>query len=841
MATPPDQLPPAFRTKVADAKGFFEQWEALEGPFHDLLGRSIGSADPARDAERERMATELRTAFDRLLNSLWKPTLVLATTGTTNSGKSALVNLICGAEIMPVLNQEMSAGVVTIRHGPSRTLIVHPTPGAVWECGTWADQSDADIRGRLKAVMLAYHEAVRSSSGRVAVPAFPRSELEYPTYVGGSPDVLGLPDGAGFRILDLPGLKYVEDHLNAAVIRESRDALCLVTYNSDESNERLQAQLLDQVVAQVKELGGSPVRMLFVLNRIDAVHRDLDRDEDWKPREDAFVERITGQIRDRLMTALPEYADEIQSLTMIRLSTQPALLAHLMRGTPGPDRTFAAARADGRYKDLIPKAARKGLPGDVDDYTDEQLARVANVLWETSYGAALFATLRRHVGRNLPELVIPPATDLFAAEAAGKVVEWLVQTAAAQLNASEEAYKKECARIQAVRGQLKDLCERCEREFQAPFQGIAPAVDKITQALDSRAADDVIARLQDDLRYDNLIRHDLFTSLARRGALKRNTLAALHTWMDEASSAGSDAFEGVAGILQSRADIPLVGLSQQHVHNLHVARGELLAAGYTPEMARAKTPTHLEERAGQYPGRTRKINEALNALTRRLAPLLGEVMSTVAKREMERVFATLDKLVGQYWAYVTEAARDIAPDVGLAVPTTTVARIDSGFTPTYRFQPGFNVVPVTRSEDTGQTKSVDTGKRRGWFSTIFYGRVVYEDKPVYEDRKYDTADVPGIEALLAGWIDQLKLQNLGLVRSFVVWLNEQIREASRVVARSQQELLDRYQAKLDEAHARAKQVRDETIGEWEPFLERARALQAALDRIRARPEKEGGA
>ena len=160
---------------------------------------------------------------------------------------------------------------------------------------------------------------------------------------------------------------------------------------------------------------------------------------------------------------------------------------------------------------------------------------------------------------------------------------------------------------------------------------------------------------------------------------KRNTLAALHNWIDGVARAGSTAFEGVAGILQDRPDIPLTGLSQEHVHNLHVAKGELERAGYTLDMARAKTMTHLEDRADTTSGRVQKINGALNALAGRLAPLLEGVMNAAAQREMDRVYDTLGKLIGQYWAYVTEQARDLAPDVGLAAPTADVGRINSDF------------------------------------------------------------------------------------------------------------------------------------------------------------------
>ena len=63
------------------------------------------------------------------------PTLILATTGTTSSGKSNLVNFLCGADIVPTAVSEMSAGAVTIEYSQEKTLIIEETPGALWECG----------------------------------------------------------------------------------------------------------------------------------------------------------------------------------------------------------------------------------------------------------------------------------------------------------------------------------------------------------------------------------------------------------------------------------------------------------------------------------------------------------------------------------------------------------------------------------------------------------------------------------------------------------------------------------------------------------------------------------
>ncbi|BAZ15442.1 hypothetical protein NIES4071_73140 [Calothrix sp. NIES-4071] len=67
------------------------------------------------------------------------------------------------------------------------------------------------------------------------------------------------------RVLDLPGLAYVGDTGNANVIKQCREALCLVTYNSAETDKQKVRSLLQEVVQQVKDLGGSPARMLFVL------------------------------------------------------------------------------------------------------------------------------------------------------------------------------------------------------------------------------------------------------------------------------------------------------------------------------------------------------------------------------------------------------------------------------------------------------------------------------------------------------------------------------------------------------------------------------------------------
>jgi len=88
--------------------------------------------------------------------------------------------------------------------------------------------------------------------------------------------------------MDLPGLAFVGDQGNANVIKQCREALCLVTYNSEETDPQKVSNLLQEVVQQVKELRGTPARMLFILNKIDVFRRDGNN---WTKSEERFIEK----------------------------------------------------------------------------------------------------------------------------------------------------------------------------------------------------------------------------------------------------------------------------------------------------------------------------------------------------------------------------------------------------------------------------------------------------------------------------------------------------------------------------------------------------------------------
>ena len=388
------------------------------------------------------------------------PTLILATTGTTSSGKSTLVNLLCGAEILPVAVQEMSAGVVTVEYSETPALAIHDTPGAMWECGRWENLSDGDIYDRLDRLMKTYLQSKEDEQTGVACP---QSTIYYPFRLVKESNLLDLPPGTTVKIMDLPGLAYVGDEGNAAVIRNSRDALCLVTYNSAETDRYKVAKLLDEVVEQVKELGGSPARMLFVLNRIDVFRTD----KDWPESEERFVQRTEKDIKAKLADYLPEYTDEIENVQIVKLSALPALLSLGMKS----DR-FAATRLDKNFNFLIPEDILDDLPRNVQKWSEYECGRVADAVWQTAYADRFHDDLKNHIQINFPQLIIPQSVIKFKEKSGYQLVEWSTQTARAIINSSEEKYQEERRLIKCTKVNLSQFIKDRANELREPFNRI---------------------------------------------------------------------------------------------------------------------------------------------------------------------------------------------------------------------------------------------------------------------------------------------------------------------------------------------------------------------------------
>ncbi|MEI3649002.1 MAG: dynamin family protein [Dolichospermum lemmermannii FEM_B0920] len=745
--------------------------------------------------EIQELSNNLQTALTQLIYELQNPTLTLATTGTTSSGKSTLVNLLCGAEIVPVAVSEMSAGAVTIEYSTEKSLIIHETPGALWECGEWRGISDDKIYQRLYQAMISYIEN-RETQPNLACP---QSTISYPFRLL-KESQLQLPKGTRVRILDLPGLAYVGDQGNANVIKQCREALCIVTYNSAETDSQKVKSLLQEVVQQVKDLGGSPARMLFVLNRIDVFRADRS----WPESENRFVEKAIKSIKNELTEQLKEYTEDIETLKVVKLSTWPALLSLQI-----PNYIYSAdacKKADNHFNGLI-EDILEDLPRNTQKWNSHEKNRVAQALWQKSYAEEFQENLREHINKHFPQLVIPQIIERFNIAAGNAIAEWATQTTTAILNSSEEQYQQECENISQIRLSIERFLKISDSNLREPFEKLEI---KVKQVLAEESTDDpvnyirsVITELQNVEPYNEL----------------GEKLYPLFGWRIELKRGIEQVLEAVAKSLETgRVDLDSPNLKKTNILNVNLLSrnlNRLVNLGYTSSVA--KEGKTIEARTDTEKNKLQQINEELNELSIHLNIVIEDVLKQISNQELNRIYQAVSELFRCHLSYIEKEANDIAPNIAVKFPDSQLSQVNNKLTFSFKFSAGFAITKGTWKEAIQVER-----KERLWYTLWIMEKTVYDTQ--YQTRSSDNAEIPSVEDLLTGWIIQSQEEEIKIVNQIAGWLLEQIDFLKKNVDNIQNDIIDRYQERLDRANQEITIDYEKQRNVWLPMQEKAQDL-----------------
>ncbi|MBO6042907.1 MAG: dynamin family protein, partial [Acetobacter sp.] len=348
------------------------------------------------------------------------PELVLATTGTTSSGKSTLANFLIGEAILPTGVQEMSAGLVKVKHSDKRSLTIPKTKGSTWKTGRWENPTASEVRQRLAETMMAFREE-ENRNKEIEPVVF---EVEWPIRLAERKEALGLPEGTQVTILDLPGLKAVNDERNGPIIQANIDkAFCLIAYNAEETDKEKQKTLLNQVVNQVMALSygekgedeerefrhnkssvSSLSRMLFLLNRVDAFWRHDDAVEQLKK----FKADVTAQIQEKLKRALPDHKEDVEKIALRQICSLPALWAvEADRLWEEPEKQAALlGELEGSFKKIFPENYFKQFPRDLKDLEKNQRKDLIKKALDCSFANDFETYLSQYIHTNLPQIII---------------------------------------------------------------------------------------------------------------------------------------------------------------------------------------------------------------------------------------------------------------------------------------------------------------------------------------------------------------------------------------------------------------------------------------------------
>lgn len=761
--------------------------------------------------EIQELTDKLETALNQLVYELQNPTLTLATTGTTSSGKSTLVNLLCGAEIVPVAVSEMSAGAVTIEYNTEKSLIIHETPGALWECGEWRGISDDKIYQRLYQAMISYIEN-RETQPNLACP---QSTITYPFRLL-KESQLQLPKGTRVRILDLPGLAYVGDQGNANVIKQCREALCIVTYNSAETDSQKVKSLLQEVVQQVKDLGGSPARMLFALNRIDVFRADRN----WPESENRFVEKAIRDIKHELTEQLKEYTEDIENLKVVKLSTWPALLALQIQNQDDIYSAEASKKADNNFNGLI-EDILEDLPRNTQKWNRHDKNRVAEALWEKSYGEEFQENLREHINKHFPQLVIPQIIERFNIAAGNAIAEWATQTTNAVLNSSEERYQEECEKISQIRSSIERFLQISDTNLREPFERIDT---KIKQVIAEQSEDDPVLYLESTiLELKNVEPYNLLGE----------KLYPLYGWRRELGQGINQVLEVIAQSLETgKVDLDSTNFKKANLLNVNLLGrnlNRLVNLGYTASVA--KEGKIMEARTDSEKNQLKQINEELNELAIHLNIVMEDVLKQISSQELNRMYQAVVELFNCHLSHIEKGANDISPNIAIKFPESQLIKVDSQLTFNFRFEAGFPINQGTWKEEIKIEK-----KRRDWYTLWLWEETFYETQ--YETRSSDNAEIPSVNNLLRGWLIQSKKEETEIVNKIATWLLEQIDCLKKNVDKLQNDIIDRYQARLDKANQEITLDYENQRNIWQPMQEKAQNLAEEFCRLETVLKKE---
>jgi predicted GTPase len=798
------------------AKLLAQYWDNFHTEISQHLPESYQS-------EIQELSNNLEIALNQLIYELQNPTLTLATTGTTSSGKSTLVNLLCGAEIVPVAVSEMSAGAVTIEYSKEKSLIIHETPGALWECGEWRGISDDKIYQRLYQAMISYIEN-RETQPNLACP---QSTITYPFRLL-KESQLQLPKGTKVRILDLPGLAYVGDQGNANVIKQCREALCIVTYNSAETDSQKVKSLLQEVVQQVKDLGGSPARMLFVLNRIDVFRADRS----WPESETRFVEKAIRDIKNELTERLKEYTEEIENLEVVKLSTWPALLSLQIQNQDDIYSAEACKKARNHFYGLI-EDILEDLPGNTQKWNRHDKNRVAQALWEKSYGEEFQQNLKEHINKHFPQLVIPQMIDRFKISAGNAIAEWAVQTTTAILNSSEERYQQECEKISHIRSSLEKFIEESNTNLRKPFEEInikfKQVIEKKLEEKIETFLEQELRKLQDQKPYDELG--------------KGKKLYPLYAWSRELEQAIEAVLVSVAKSLETgkveldnlyfkRADFDKVNVLENNLKRL-------VKLGYTDSFA--KQGKTIEAKTDSEKNKLKEINTELNDLAKHLNFVIEDVFETISAQELFRMYQALAELFKCHLSYLEKGVNDIAKDLSIKFPESELIKIEREPRIKFQFKAGFAITQGTWQDEQKTTITIEEAHRRNtqgksgldWFAgtvegfTVDFlvkGVILNQGYTDYIPRSSDNATIPSVRSLLTGWMSQAKEQEIEIVKKIAPWLLEENNCLIKEIEETQNDIINRYQERLDRANQEITLDYEKDKNIWLPIQQKSQNL-----------------
>jgi GTPase SAR1 family protein len=440
------------------------------------LGNSVSSLvnsspDVFADSGIQSCLQDFLTVYQEAVQRLENPSFRIATLGTTSSGKSTIVNALIGRKIAPIEAGEMSGGVLTIKHSQEPRLMIAETEDAAWDAGEWTGLSDEDLYQRISTVMHSYH-AARKKREYVA----PQITAYVPLLPACDASLLGLPNGIGVELIDLPGLKSVQDRANLATIQKQvNKAFSLVALDYMQVDDDNRKRLLEELKNVVERLQGRTDSMIFILNRVD------QRGTDDLPLS-VRIGRLKEEIKEVL--SLKELPDVLPFNARLLYYAQCAWGSGALNEPSTVDQATRSKFIKALFDDCLNpifqcignnlELAQWFLNLKIQimsghNVDDETMRKILHYSLEWSGGKELWDCFRRRVQKSFSELVILPALlEVFNNyESLSDNLDILIKTR--KIN-NQEQVEQEREKIAQIRQDLQKNIKKLGKEFKTEIE-----------------------------------------------------------------------------------------------------------------------------------------------------------------------------------------------------------------------------------------------------------------------------------------------------------------------------------------------------------------------------------
>ncbi len=228
--------------------------------------------------------------------------------------------------------------------------------------------------------------------------------------------------------------------------------------------------------------------------------------------------------------------------------------------------------------------------------------------------------------------------------------------------------------------------------------------------------------------------------------------------------------------------------------------------------------THIEKE------KLSTLNKKLNDLAYVLKRIVNDVAKKVLEREMKRVKDAIEELFIFHLESIQKISTDIAPDLVINFPQAELEKLIFVAETNFSFEGGFPIV----EEAYTQAVVKKTGTKRFLF---FFEKDVYTT--VTEKRSIDNANVPSFEELEKDWKFQRERGEIEALNIMSTCWMKQFDQLDRAVEKFQSDVIDEYQARLDQAYNDTRIDYDSQMETWQPLKEEADLIAAQINQLGA--------